>query len=224
MKDHTTIVVGLHKAATRSKDFRHEREARRYFFTSARIVGRAIEYVPSRLIDAFPRRRVGALSIDVALASTAAVSRSFLVSSFAVESHARAALARRQFITSFFRGRRVVVVVVAASQKDFTRAKSPAAPRRHHHRPYLLRGRNALVSRGKLMFPFPCDDLLPSRRSTLYNTQRFITAALCNRAGHYIYALWFLYSFFLFFSSPNLSGRRSDVYHTSTHGVALARI
>jgi len=28
----------------------------------------------------------------------------------------------------------------------------------------------------------------------------------------------------LFFSSPNLSGRRSDVCHTSTHGVALVRI
>jgi len=27
-----------------------------------------------------------------------------------------------------------------------------------------------------------------------------------------------------FFSSPNLSRRRLDVYHTSTHGVALARI
>ena len=63
-------------------------------------------------------------------------------------------------------------------------------------------------------------------------------AALCNRAGHiyfhpvvsslwppyeigghYIFALW-LRSFYLFFS-PNLSGRRLDVYHTSTHGVAL---
>jgi len=32
--------------------------------------------------------------------------------------------------------------------------------------------------------------------------------------------------FFLssFFSSPNLSGRRLDVYHTSTHGVALVQI
>jgi len=30
--------------------------------------------------------------------------------------------------------------------------------------------------------------------------------------------------FLLFFSSPNLSGRISDVYHTSTHGVALVRI
>ena len=27
-----------------------------------------------------------------------------------------------------------------------------------------------------------------------------------------------------FFSSPNLSGRRLDVYHTSTHGVVLVRI
>ena len=41
------------------------------------------------------------------------------------------------------------------------------------------------------------------------------------------FALWFLSSSFLlsfFFSSPNLSGRRLDVYHTSTHGVALVRI
>ena len=47
------------------------------------------------------------------------------------------------------------------------------------------------------------------------------TAALWNRAGHYISALWFIYSsFFLSFSSPNLSDRRVDVCHTSTHGVA----
>jgi len=37
-----------------------------------------------------------------------------------------------------------------------------------------------------------------------------------------IFALWFL-SIFLF-SSLNLSGSRLDVYHTSTHGVALVRI
>jgi len=45
--------------------------------------------------------------------------------------------------------------------------------------------------------------------------------------GHYIFALWFLLlSIFYLFSSPNLSGRRLDldVYHTSTHGVALKRI
>jgi len=48
--------------------------------------------------------------------------------------------------------------------------------------------------------------------------------ALCNRADHYIFALWFLSSIFFFFSSPNLSGRRLDVYHTWTDGVALVRI
>ena len=54
-----------------------------------------------------------------------------------------------------------------------------------------------------------------------------IMAALCNRG-----AIIFLpCSFFLllsssifFFSSLNLSGRRLDVCHTSTHGVALVRI
>jgi len=50
----------------------------------------------------------------------------------------------------------------------------------------------------------------------------FVMAALWNRAGYYIFALWFL--LFFFFSSPNLSRRRLDVYHTSTHGVALVRI
>ena len=50
-------------------------------------------------------------------------------------------------------------------------------------------------------------------------------AALWYRAGHYIFALWFLSIYLLpLFSSPNLSGRRLDVYHTSTHGVALVRI
>ena len=44
----------------------------------------------------------------------------------------------------------------------------------------------------------------------------FIMVALCNRADRYIFMLWFLF----FFSSPNLSGRTLDVYHTSTHGVA----
>jgi len=37
---------------------------------------------------------------------------------------------------------------------------------------------------------------------------------------------FYLLSIYLlsFFSSPNLSGRRLDVYHTLTHGVALVRI
>jgi len=35
---------------------------------------------------------------------------------------------------------------------------------------------------------------------------------------------FFLSFLFFFFSSPNLSGRRLDVYHTLAHGVALVRI
>jgi len=52
-------------------------------------------------------------------------------------------------------------------------------------------------------------------------------AALWHRAGHYIFILWFLSSsiyLLLLFSSPDLSGRTWDVYHTSTHGVAVVRI
>ena len=65
-----------------------------------------------------------------------------------------------------------------------------------------------------------------------YNLQLYtrtnvvIMVALCNRADHYIFpviSIFLLYSSF-FFSSPNLSGRRLDVYHTSTHSVALVRI
>jgi len=39
----------------------------------------------------------------------------------------------------------------------------------------------------------------------------------------YIFILWFVRLSF-FFSSPNLSGRRLNVCHTSTHGVALVGI
>ena len=50
---------------------------------------------------------------------------------------------------------------------------------------------------------------------------RVFMVALWNRADHYIFILFLLLSFF---SSPNLSGRTLDVYHTSTHGVALVQI
>jgi len=51
----------------------------------------------------------------------------------------------------------------------------------------------------------------------------FFMVALCNRADHiYFHAVSSSSSFFI--SSPNLSGRRLDVCHTSTHGVALVRI
>ena len=52
-----------------------------------------------------------------------------------------------------------------------------------------------------------------------------IYGRLRSRRGHYIFVLWFLSSIFylLFYSSPNFSGRRLDVNHISTYGVALVR-
>jgi len=57
-----------------------------------------------------------------------------------------------------------------------------------------------------------------------YNENDLFMAALRSRCGHYIFAHVVPSIFFFFFSSPNLSGRRVDVYHTCTHGVALVRI
>ena len=69
----------------------------------------------------------------------------------------------------------------------------------------------------------------PLRGSTLGPHHRNILCPTPRVSSHYgrpIFALWFLSSYYLlsFFNSPNLSGRRLDVYHTSTHGVALVRI
>jgi len=47
--------------------------------------------------------------------------------------------------------------------------------------------------------------------------RRWTEGATCIRQGDHHYLLFF-------YSSPNLSGRTLDVYHTSTHGVALVRI
>jgi len=57
----------------------------------------------------------------------------------------------------------------------------------------------------------------------LLHHENVTMAALHSRCGHYIFILWFLLAF-VFFSSPNLSGCRLHIYHTSTHGVALVRI
>jgi len=51
-----------------------------------------------------------------------------------------------------------------------------------------------------------------------------IMVALWNRVDHYIFMLWFVLLLLFFISSPNLSHRRLDVCHTSTHGVALVQI
>ena len=44
-------------------------------------------------------------------------------------------------------------------------------------------------------------------------------ASLWNRAGRYIFVLWFVFylSIFYLFSSPNVSRCRMDVYHTMIH-------
>jgi len=75
----------------------------------------------------------------------------------------------------------------------------------------------------------PATAKLTWRLTNLLRVKRFakrklVMAALWNRAGHYIFILWFLSSIFFFFSSPNLSRRRLDVYHTCAHSVALVRI
>jgi len=52
-----------------------------------------------------------------------------------------------------------------------------------------------------------------------------VMAALCNRGPLcFCPVISIFYRLLSFFSSPNLSGRRLDVYHTLTHGVALVRI
>jgi len=50
-----------------------------------------------------------------------------------------------------------------------------------------------------------------------------LMVALWNRADHYIFMLRFVLSSSSFFSSPNLSRHRLDVYHTSAHGVVLCK-
>jgi len=68
-----------------------------------------------------------------------------------------------------------------------------------------------------------CKLLQPDSANCRLCLQCLVMAALRSRCGHYTFVLWFLLSSF-FISSPNLSGRRLDVYHTSTHGEALVRI
>jgi len=65
------------------------------------------------------------------------------------------------------------------------------------------------------------EHITPVLRDTLHwlHITQHIMVALCNRADHYIFTLLFLYSsiylsIFFFYSSPNLSGHRLDVYHT----------
>jgi len=69
------------------------------------------------------------------------------------------------------------------------------------------------------------DGLRPIMDAILGNIFCFIALLLWPPYGIGQAIIFLLCGFFLsFFSSPNLSGRRSDVYHTPTRGVALVRI
>ena len=79
--------------------------------------------------------------------------------------------------------------------------------------------RHAQPARGQVIRRWVTHDSVTDRFRNL-SVVLIVMAALCNRAGQ-IYFHAVVSSTFFFFSSPNLSGRRLDVYHTSTHGVAL---
>ena len=63
--------------------------------------------------------------------------------------------------------------------------------------------------------------MLLQHTTLLSEVDDFVMAALRSRCVHYIFVRFLLLSCFFL---PNLSGRRLDVYHTSTHGVALVQI
>ena len=69
-----------------------------------------------------------------------------------------------------------------------------------------------------------CSCLLqsPAIASAIAKTVMFWSCYFYGRLIIFLPCGFYLLSFFI--SSPNLSGRRSNVYHTSTHDVALVRI
>jgi len=86
----------------------------------------------------------------------------------------------------------------------------------------------SLFCTGSWFFRVQCasiDGKCCSLLSTLHRfaTQQYYYGRLHSRCGHFIFILWFLL-LISFSSSPNLSLRRLDVYHTSTHDVALVQI
>jgi len=72
-----------------------------------------------------------------------------------------------------------------------------------------------------------CDDNLPSIVNLFHDADNQLLWPPYVIGGPLYFCpvvSFLLSSFYLFFSSPNLNGSRSDVCHTSTHGVALVRI
>jgi len=82
----------------------------------------------------------------------------------------------------------------------------------------------ATKSNATLKEPKPNMERRPSAQFKPVCSYTVFMAALRSRCGYSMLPLWLLLSFFVFFSSPILSGRRLDVYHTSAHDAALVRI
>ena len=74
-------------------------------------------------------------------------------------------------------------------------------------------------SRYSTVFPHPS----PHCFAAVYKTYSYLWLPYGIGQTIYIFMLWFVLLSF-FYSSPNLSRRKLDVCHTSTHGVALVRI
>jgi len=76
---------------------------------------------------------------------------------------------------------------------------------------------------GPVVWGHPCKFQRVSQ-TIIFSSCPFVMVALCNRETIIFLACYFYLLPIFFFSSPNLSGRKLDVYHTLTHGVALVRI
>ena len=61
-------------------------------------------------------------------------------------------------------------------------------------------------------------------RAPIFASTSLLWSPYVIRQTIYIFMMWFVLLLLSFFSSPNLSRRRLDVCHTSTHGVSLVRI
>jgi len=86
---------------------------------------------------------------------------------------------------------------------------------------------------GRTIATILCVYVCASHSVCCHNEMKVSDCAGCRRStvlilyialSHYFLQLWFLSLFFFLFSSSILIGWRLNIYHTSTHDVALVRI
>jgi len=92
---------------------------------------------------------------------------------------------------------------------------------RADHYIFILFLMAALCNRGPLYF---CPVVSFYLSVFLWSPYVIGQTIIFSSCSFYLFSSCSFYLLLSFFSSPNLSGRRSDVCHTSTHGVALVRI